>query len=52
MLPIKDGDHGEIEAVNAKVQSGRTRRQSAPENIILYTESQHYDLRLRSYTLS
>lgn len=35
MLPIKDRDNDEIEAVNAKVQSGRARRQTTPDNIIL-----------------
>ncbi len=35
MLPIKNGEDGEIEAVEAKVQNERTRIQSAWEGFIL-----------------
>ena len=34
MLPIKNGEDGEIEAAKAKVQNERARRQSAWENPI------------------
>ena len=52
MLLTKNKEGGEIAAVEAKVPNERAPMQSVSDNIILQNESQYYDLRLRSYTMS